>query len=281
MKNNNLQISAIKKSDLIKMAESKRNGGLALSFYLGLNQRINFRSEANSILSKETERIKKEKEYPASAKKKMLAMISLAKKEINFLRLPQKTNALVFFLRSNSKIMIYRVPVHIKSKIIIGFDFYIEPLVKIIEQFPRCLVVLMERDKAEFFSIFLGEFEGEPEVVKSDVPKKIRTSTSDDWHGRREQKIERHIDDHLNRHLKAVALKIRGSLAKNGFKHLIIGSHKEIKAKFQNLLDKKSAEKLLGFFNLPHYNRSLIKEKSMAIIRRHEKSLEEKIIDYE
>lgn len=277
MKNNNLQIKAIEKSDLIKLAEGERNDKFALSFYLGLKSNINFRSEANSILSGEAKRIKKENEYSKSSQKKILSMLDLVKKEINYLRLSQEARALVFFFREKSKIKIYRVPVYVRSKIVIEADYYIDPLVKITEEFSRYLAVAVERNKAEFFIIFWGKIEGKPEVIFSDVPKKIRTSTSDDWKGRRERKIERHIEDHLKRHFKTTALKIRDYSKGEGFDHLIIGGHEEIKAKFQEFLDKKSAEKMIGFFSLPHPKLGAVIEKSMKIINEHEKNVEEKI----
>lgn len=278
MKNNDLQIKAIEKSDLAKLAEGKRNGDLILSLYLGLKSEINFRSEANSILSREAERIKKNKEYSKSARKKILSMLDLLKKEINYLRLPQEARTLIFFLGEKSEIKIYRAPVYIQSEIAVNADYYIEPMVIAMEKFPRYLVAAIERDRAEFFTIFWGSVEGKTEVFLSDVPKKIRTSSSDDWKGRREKRIERHIEDHLKRHFKAVAMKIRDYLEKNGFNYLIIGGHEEIKAKFRKFLDKKSAEKLVGFFSLPHRNRCFIKEKSMKIVIEREKLIEEKMV---
>lgn len=278
MKNNNLRIKSFKKSDLADLAEAGSSGGLALSFYLGLKPDINFRSEANSILVREAEKIRKNKEYSKVDKKRLLAMVKLTKREIDLSQLPSNARTLVFFAKENSKMMICHIPVYILSKIVIGADYYIHPLVKAIEEFSRYLAVAVERDKAEFYSIFWGEFEGGSEMLLSDVPKKIRTSSSDDWKGRREKRIERHIEDRLRRHFKAVALKIREYFDRNGFNYLIIGCHKEVKAKFQEFLDKKSAKNLIGFFSLSHHNCGLMKEKSMALIKNHEKAVEEKIV---
>lgn len=278
MKNKELQIKTLTKNDLAVLAQGGLNGGFALSFYLGLNPGINFRSEVNSNLSKEAEKIKGDKEYSKSDKNKILKMLGLIKKEVSFLRSPKEARTLIFFLKESSKPIVYRVPVYIQSSIVIESDYFIDPLVKITQEFSRYLVAVIERDKAEFFSIFLGEIEKDSEILLSDVPKKIRTSTSDDWHGRREQKIERHIEDHLNRHFKAVALKIREHLEKNGYSHLILGGHQEARVKFQDFLDKNSAKKLVGFFNLSHYDHGMVKEKSMAIIKECEKVREEKIV---
>lgn len=279
MKNNNLKIKTLEKNDLVKLAAGGRNGGFALSFYLGLKNDVNFRSEANSVLSGEAEKIKNSMEYSKSDKRKILAMFGVLKKEIAFLRLPPNARTLVFFLKGRSKIVSYRIPVFIPSKMVIEADHYIYPLVRSVEQFSRYLAAVVERDKAEFISIFLGEIEKEPEVLMSDVPKKIKTSASDDWKGWREKKIERHIEDHLKKHFKAVAQKIREYFVKNGFNYLIIGGHKEIKAKFEEFLDKKTAEKLIGFFSFSQNERSLIKKRALLIINKYEKVEEEKIVN--
>jgi len=279
MKKNNSEIKVITKNDLVKLAEKRIGGDFALSFYLGLKPEVNFRSEANSVLAGEIKKIKKSGSYSKKDKKKILKLVNAAKKQIDLIRLPAGARTIVVFCDGKNSMKIYRVPVYIRSMLIVEADYYIHPLLKAMEKFLRYMAAVVERNRAEFISIFLGEIEGEPEVMESDVPKKIRTSSSDDWKGRREQKIERHIEDHLHRHFKAIALKIQDYFKANKFDYLIIGGHKEMQVKLGELLDNKSAEKLIGFFTLPHYKREAVKEKSLAIINKHEKNIEEKITE--
>lgn len=279
MKNNSLQVKDLEKSDLAKLAESKRNGEFALSFYLGLKPEVNFRSEANSMLAGQTEKIKKDKQYSKSAKKKILAMLGLIKKEINFLRLPSETMTLVFFLREKSGIMIYRVPVYIRSKIIVEADYYIHPLISVLENFPSYAAVVLERDKFRFFNIFMGKIEGSSDVSESDVPQRINAARAE-WKGLNETRIQRHIADHLARHLKKAALAANDYFFKNKCDYLIIGAHKEYTAKFISFLDKRLAKKVAGTWRiLPHYHINRIKTKSMEAVNEYNRKLEEKTVN--
>ncbi|MBU4142019.1 hypothetical protein KKE99_04055 [Patescibacteria group bacterium] len=278
MKNNNLQIKSLGKSDLAKLAESKRNGEFALSFYLGLKPEVNFRSEANSILAGEAEKIKKDKEYSKSAKKKILAMMGLIKKEINFLRLPSEARTLVFFLGGKSRIIIYRVPVYIRSRIVVEADYYIYPLASVLENFPNYAAVALERDKFRIFNIFMGKIEGSSDVSESDVPQRINAARAD-WKGLNETRIQRHIEDHLARHLKKAALAAGDYFLKNKCDYLIIGARKEYTAKFINLLDKRLAKKVAGTWRiLPHYHINRIKRKSLEAVNEYNRKMEEKIV---
>ncbi len=282
MAKNNSKIKAITKKDLEDLS---KNGGnlITLSFYLGIrvscNVRCDFASEANSVIADKIKKIKESKDYSNEQKKKIVEIAADLKKKIKFLKLPEGARSIVFFSGKEKEYKMYYLPIYMPSVLVAEADPYIHPLVKALENFPRYLVAAVDRDRAEFFSIFLGRIEGEPEAVTSDVPKKIKTSASDDWMGRREKRIERHIEDHLNRHFKLVASKIQDYFRKNEFGYLIIGGHEELTAKFKDFLDNKSAKKLIGIFTLPHYNHRFIKEKSIALISESEKNLEEKTVN--
>lgn len=112
----------------------------------------------------------------------------------------------------------------------------------------RFLVILADRKKTRFFTIYLGNFEdfGEEETIE-DVPQKIKNVDS------RQGIIERHIEGHLIYHLKKVGEDVLQYLIKNRIKQLdgvFIGTHKELFSEVKNNLPKKLRGKILGEFIL-------------------------------
>lgn len=110
----------------------------------------------------------------------------------------------------------------------------------------RYLVILADRKKRRFFTIFLGNFENfSEEEVLEDVPQKIKNVDS------RQGIIERHIEGHLKYHLKKVGEDALQYLIKNRIKQvdgIFIGTHKELFSEIKNSLPKKLEDKVLGEF---------------------------------
>lgn len=112
----------------------------------------------------------------------------------------------------------------------------------------RYLVILADRKKAKFFTIFLGDFEeaGE-EIVVDDVPQKVKAE------GYRPGKIQRHIKDHLMHHLKKVGEQALQYLIKKRIEQLdgiFIGTHKELFADLKGYLPPRLKHKVLGEFSM-------------------------------
>lgn len=274
----NFVLKPFTKKELRELSKNKAKG-VTLSFYFGIKPEINFKSEVNSLVAGKIKEIKQSKEYSKSDKRKMIGMIESVKKEIDLLKLPDEARAIIVFIGAGLERRIYRFPAYIPSELVIESDPYIHPALVALESFPRYLSVIVERDKAMFFKIFAGEIEDKPEVLSSDVPKRIRTSTSDDWMGRREARIERHIEDHLSWHLKRVSAKLTDLLAKNGFDYFLIGIHKELEARFAEILDQRVRHKAIGFWPpAMHYDIKEIKAKSLEVINLHERKIEEALV---
>ena len=249
--------------------------------YLGIKARRNFVAEANSVISNALKEIEEEKVYSKKEKKRIKEISSEMKNEIRSLKLPDKTGSIVLFRDTRRMNKAYHVPVYIPSRFIVEPDPYIHPLVRVLEKYPRYVVVVLERDKARFFSIFLGEIEEISEILLDDVPQRINAARAE-WKGLRETKIQGHIRDHLHRHLKRVAGETEDYFRykKNGCSHLVIGAHRELVEKFTKILGAKSREKLVGSYHIvPGYDLNRIKEKSKKIIDEYEKKVEAETVE--
>jgi peptide chain release factor subunit 1 len=275
-----IEIKSLTKKDIEELSKRKEGRGIAFSLYLGVKAGRNFVSEANSVISNALKKIEEEKAYSKKEKKRIKEISDEMKNEIKFLKLPDETKSIIMFFDTRRTRKAYHIPVYIPSRFVIESDPYIHPLVKVLEKYPRYMVVVLERDKARFFSIFLDEIEQMSEIIQSDVPQRINAARAE-WKGLRETKIQGHIRDHLHRHLKKVAEETGDyfKYGKKGFSHLVIGAHRELVEKFTEILGVRSRKKLIGSYHIIHgYNLNRIKEKSKEVINKHEKQAEAETI---
>lgn len=109
----------------------------------------------------------------------------------------------------------------------------------------RYLVILADRQKARFFTLYKNKVEDKGESYFDDVPQKVKAE------GTREGKMARHIRDHLYRHLKLVGQRARLFLQRRKLENIdgiLIGSHKELFKQIKYFLPTNLKEKVTGEF---------------------------------
>lgn len=107
------------------------------------------------------------------------------------------------------------------------------------------LVLLVDRVKAEFFTLLDGSV-GSHELLKHDqVPQRVKHG-SNTWDA--QDKIMRHIEDHLRRHLRNIFQAVRSFTEKNHVDGIIIGSHKPLFSKIEKHLSYPLDRKIKGRF---------------------------------
>lgn len=140
---------------------------------------------------------------------------------------------------------VLKLPVVIPLKMHVGEKLYLEPLSKSFEENPPFIVVLIDRNRAKIIEVNFSLEEAKSKVINSDVPQRIQAKGDNMG---REDKILRHIEDHLHRHLVKVVKELKSF--ENSFPDelIVIGAQKELVGKFKNLLSKDFQKKVIGFF---------------------------------
>ncbi len=140
---------------------------------------------------------------------------------------------------------------------------YLAPVIDQAQGYNRYLVLLVDRKKARIFTVHLGEIEEYEDFIVDIVPQEVKVE-EEHYYGR-SNKISRHIDDHLNRHLKIVAEKVKEFMEGKRINFIIIGGHEEIFEKLKKRLPKYIREKIEGEFvielNVPINNVYLASKK--------------------
>ncbi len=281
MTQDRIKVESFTKKDIKDLSEKRAAGGLSFSLYLGMKPNHNFVSEANSAISEIVKKIKKDESYSKDEIIEIKKTSEEIKKRIRFFKAPDETRSIAIFCDAKKFMRILHIPIYIPSKFVIESDFYIHPFVEALEQYPKYIVVVLERDKARFFKIFFGEMEEISEAIASDVPQRMNAARVD-WKGLSEGRVRGHIEDHEHRHLKKVRAAAEDCFkyGKNGPSYLIIGAHRELIKKFTEMLGERSKKKLIGSYHImPNYKLNRIKEKSQKIIMEHERGIEKRVIE--
>ncbi len=97
----------------------------------------------------------------------------------------------------------------------------------------RYLVLLADREKARMFIVKEGKIEEQKEVLDNSVPQNVKAKKIDFG---RDDKIFRHIEQHLHYHLQLIAQAALEFSKGKGISFIILGGHKELIPKMKSHL---------------------------------------------
>jgi len=134
------------------------------------------------------------------------------------------------------------LPHRVKSRVVIDRTPFVRPLEAMLDEHPRCLIVLSDRARARFLAAHLGRA-AEIGRFESEVPAQVREGG---YQGKAERKIERHIEDHVMRHHKQVAETARELLDSEDYDLVILGGPVEAVSGVKDELNPVVARSVAG-----------------------------------
>jgi len=165
---------------------------------------------------------------------------------INYLKFDFRGEAKGLAIFSSAKAglwQVYRLPVVMPDRCVINHSPFVLPMLKIVDESRRFCVVVTDKEKARVFTVYLGEITERKDIFDV-VPG---------WHkkgGWAQARFQRHIEDHVNRHLKNVADTIFEFHKSEGFGHLVIGGSQEIRARLYPILHSYLQKIVAGHINV-------------------------------
>jgi peptide chain release factor subunit 1 len=121
------------------------------------------------------------------------------------------------------------------------------PAVRLLAEYPRTGVILVDREQGRYFASRLGEVE-ELASMREDTPRRVKEGG---WYGLAERRIERHIEDHVRRHLKHVAAEVREVFQDWPVTGLLVGGNTELIEDFRHCLHPSLRERWVKELALP------------------------------
>jgi peptide chain release factor subunit 1 len=121
---------------------------------------------------------------------------------------------------------------------------HVLPLEALVETYETFCTVLVDREKARIFVSRMGRIQEETDVF-DDVPGRH------DQGGWSQARYQRHIEDHVERHLRHVGEELFRYFKRRGFDHLILAGPEEVVVEFDRALHDYLKRRVVARVTLP------------------------------
>jgi peptide chain release factor subunit 1 len=149
---------------------------------------------------------------------------------------------------------------------------YLEPLLDVLDEYERYAVVLVDKEKARLFTVFLGAIE-ESKSFKDFVPGKRNNG------GPSQANFQRHHETHVYWHVKRVAECLTELFRRRPFDRLILAGPEEPTSELRRLLPRALAHRLVATIQAEMFAApAQILERTLEIERQVERSVEERLL---
>src|SRR5262245_8956428 len=126
---------------------------------------------------------------------------------------------------------------------------YLRPLIEALDAHERYGIVLVDKERARIFTVFLGEIEKEREAIAIAEVRHKKTSGTDHW--RSQMHFQRQDDQHVRWHLRQVADLMLEIARVRAFDHIVVAGPSEAASELTRLLPRPLAERVAGTLRLP------------------------------
>lgn len=155
-----------------------------------------------------------------------------------------------------------RLPVVISSRIVIDTHYSIQPLRRLMNQYERYCVVLVNKELARIFTVHLGAIE-EHLTIFDEVPAKVPSPSR---YEASERRIERHHLARVHEHFKNVNTTLLRFFKEKNFSYLIVGGRGELLVEFERILHSYLTRRVTGKIDADiHASSSEILMKTMVV----------------
>jgi len=188
-------------NDIKKLLEIAPAGTLVTSFYLNVDARrispVKYKAIARNMLRDKQQSLDKE-----GLPKELLNKVKEDFKRIedvvaNRFELKGRVRGLVVIAdAARDFFQVYRVAQPVKSQVVVDPDPYVRPLVAILDEYHRLMLVLLDQREARLLEVYMGEIL-EHETYHSGIRGKVKEGG---WYGLEERRIERSIENKIIRH---------------------------------------------------------------------------------
>lgn len=156
----------------------------------------------------------------------------------------------------------------------------LEPLQAILDDHERVAVVLLDKERARLFTVYLGEIEAK-RTVEDYVPGKHATGG---WFALAQSRYARHHEDHVLRHIKRTIAALMQMLRLYPFDRLLVGGPDEAVAMLQHHLPRPLRSRLAGtvaleLFASDHAVLEAVRQVTEALERQAEVAAVQALLD--
>ncbi len=256
-------------------------GKQVVSLYLLVDRsrvtKKSYQTRLNSMIAASREKLGSDPGFDRNQKKEILEILERLKAFVNDKFRADSTKTLVIFSSGDGLWEEFRIPIIMRSKIIIDPKPYTQNIRTLISNSKRYGVLLINREKAQIYSVYLGEINQYLAAFISDVPSKVNFRSQAVL---REKKILGRLEEKLHHFFKLINDRTMELFKDKKFDYLILGGRKEIIPGFYNYLHSYLQSRHIGNMDAePDSNTSLVSRKAREVIDEFETRTKNDLVD--
>lgn len=165
--------------------------------------------------------------------------------QYNYTRGSEKT--IIIYCSADKIWQIFKSKVPLRSSLVIRESPYLRPLIHANLLQKKIATILLDRSKANFY---LSEYDSISllQSINNEVPQKVKAAGYKGYAGK---KVERHIEDHLQKHFKSIYEEIIKFCNKNQCNNIILGGEKRNIDDFISYMPNIWISRIINKINIP------------------------------
>lgn len=268
-------------SGLEKILNFVPTGKPVVSVYLLVDRsritKRDYQTKLSSMIASSKEKLEADTNIDKSQKKEVSEIFEKVKAFVNDKFRTDSTRTLAIFSSGDDLWEEFRIPIIMRSKIIIDPKPYTQNIRSLINNSKKYGVLLIDREKAQIYSVYLGEINECLAAFISDVPSKVNFKSQAVL---RERKLYGRLEEKLHHFFKLVNDRTMELFKGKKFDYLILAGRKEIIPNFLNYLHSYLQSRHIGNIDAePDSNISLISNKAQKVIDEFEAKTKNDLID--
>jgi peptide chain release factor subunit 1 len=250
---------------LDRLVRLDSDGLPVVSVYLSMRSepdaRRKLRSSANSLLHS-IRSLAEDGSLHRDARMSLRADIEQIER-IAHTEMPARGTLAIFTCSGAGVLECVRLPRAIRDRIMVDATPWIGPMLAVLDQYPRCCALVVDRESARAWELYLGEMR---EAVRLDgyAP---RGRGHAGWHGLAERRLRNRADELARRHFREVAVSLDRLFRADRYDVLAVGGHEHELPGFLDFLPQALRRRVAGTFSIdPH-------AATAATVRRHAEAI--------
>jgi peptide chain release factor subunit 1 len=155
---------------------------------------------------------------------------------------------------------------------------YLVPLLEILDEHERYGVVLLDKESARLFTVYLGEIEEHSDAMAPAPVRRYKASGTD--HLLSESRFQHKAATHVHWHAKNVAQMLDKLVDQYALDRLLLGGAVEATSELQHLLSKRVRNRVVERLSLPvKANPQQVLQAALAVEERVEREMERRAVD--
>ena len=256
-------------------------GELVISAYLLVDgsrtSKKDYLTKLNSMIKKKKTGLEESGELDRSQKKKITSTLDSVKTYLSEKFKSDSVRTVIIFASTDGMWKEIRLPFILRSRVVIDPKPYIQNLRAYLRNYKKYGLLLIDREKAQIYSVYLEEVREYLGAFISDVPSRVKYRSQAVL---REKKILSRHEEKLHHFFKTVNDRTMKLFREGKFDYLILAGRDDLIPGFKNYLHSYLQSKYIGKIDAgPASSIASIKSKAMELINLFEEENKNKLVD--